>query len=219
MSAELGQSYQTPPITTAGGVPVLIDDPSAAELANLNVLWVNNPDNSSYGPGYLNRLSDIAAAVKKGMILVIHDREVSDAASILPDGQAFTIIRDFTEEADINIHDASTVVTTDLTDVSLDGGDASSHGFAIDASLPAKAKLILSQTTHSHIVTFCYPEGQGAVIYSTIPLDFYLQGQGPNPPQSNLANIYAPNVVNYALAGACAQALGGPKPTPNVIHP
>jgi len=218
MSAGFGQNYEISPITAAGGTAVLIDDPSASELANLNVLFVTNPENGFYGSGYLNRLSDIAAAVKKGMILVIHDREVSDAASILPDGQAFSIIRDFTEDADINIHDASTVVTTGLTDASLDGGDSSSHGFAIDTSLPAKAKLFLSQTTPSHIVTFCYPEGQGAVIYSTIPLDFYLQGLGPNPPQANLANIYAPNVVKYALAGACGHP-SGPQPTPNVVRP
>lgn len=215
MTAEIGLSYQTSAITAGGGSPVTIDDPSAAELTKLNVFWVNNPDNLSYDSKYVNRLTDIASAVQKGMILVIHDREVTDAAKILPNGGTFSFVRD--TEANIDIRDASTVVTTGLDNTSLDGGNFSDHGFAVDTSLPAKAKLILSTGTPSQIVTFCYAVGQGAVIYSSIPLDFYMQGQGPNPPQANLANIYAPNVVKYALAGACAQK-GGPQPTPNVTH-
>jgi large repetitive protein len=216
MSFGIGLGYEVPPITTAGGTAIAIDDPSAAELANLNVLTVTNPDNGGYGFGYVNRLSDIAAAVQNGMVLVIHDRAVSGAQNILPAGAAFDIVRDFTEGSDINIHDGSTVVTAGLDDTSLDGGLFSSHGFAVDTSLPPGAKLILSATTSSHIVTFCYSVGKGAVIYSTIPLDFYLQGLSGAPVGFNLANIYAPNVVTYALAGACANAGGGgPRPTPN----
>src|SRR6187455_3018780 len=37
----------------------------------------------------------------------------------------------------------------------------------------------------------------GFVYYSTIPLDFYLDGSGPNPPQQNFARIYAPNMLAY----------------------
>jgi hypothetical protein len=200
-------------IVAGGGTPINIDDPSAAAIANLNVLWVLNPDNFGFGAEYLSRVPDIAAAVQNGMVLVIHDRAVSGASSILPGGAGFTITRDFTEGADINLRDASTVVTAGLDNTSLDGGNFSDHGFALASTLPAKSKLILSSTTKDRIVTFCYPVGKGAVIYSTIPLDFYLQGEGPNPPGNNLAGIYAPNVVKYADAGACS--LRGPQPTPN----
>ena len=211
MFAGAGQSYQVGSIVAGGGTPVLVDDPSAAELANLNVLMVTNPDNGGFGFGYVNRLSDIAAAVQNGMVLVIHDRAVMGAAGILPNGASFSINRDFTEAADINIRDNSTIVTSGLTDLSLDGGNSSSHGFALDASLPAKAKLLLTATTSSHIVTFCYGVGKGAVIYSTIPLDFYLAGGGSLA--EVLSNVYTPHVVQYALAGACATR--GPRPTPN----
>jgi len=34
----LGQSYQVPPITKAGGMPISIDDPSATALASVDVL-------------------------------------------------------------------------------------------------------------------------------------------------------------------------------------
>jgi hypothetical protein len=74
MSAARGLSYAVPPIQAAGGTPVLIDDPSVAELANLDVLFVFNTSSFSYGSGYLSRLADIAAAVRNGMVLVIHAR-------------------------------------------------------------------------------------------------------------------------------------------------
>jgi hypothetical protein len=214
----IGQGYQVPPIVAAGGTPVSIDDPSAAELAGINVLWAHNPDNGIYGSEYLSRLADIDAAVQNGMVLVLHDRLVDGASAVLPGASGFTILRDFTEATDINIRDASTPVTAGLNDASLDNGNFSSHGFALDSSLPTNAKLILAATTPSHIVTFCYPRGKGAVIYSSIPLDFYLSGQGTNPPRDTFNNVYAVNVVQYALAGACKAKATGPKPTPNVVH-
>jgi hypothetical protein len=213
-----GQTYQIAPILAAGGTPIAIDDPSAAQLAGINVLWAHNPVNFSYGGEYLSRLADIDTAVQNGMILVLHDRLVDGAAAILPGGSGFAIFRDFTEDADINIRDASTQVTVGLTNTSLDNGTSSSHGFALDSSLPTNAKLILTATTPSHIVTFCYPRGKGAVIYSSIPLDFYLAGGGPNPPRDAFNNTYAPDVVQYAIAGACKAKATGPKPTPNVVQ-
>ena len=58
----------------------------------------------------------------------------------------------------------------------------------------------------SEIVTFVYGYGQGAVLYSTIPLDFYLDGAscviGPA-----IRNTYTPNVVHYA-AGLASDACG-----------
>jgi hypothetical protein len=215
MTLGSGQPYEVPPITAATGNPVNIADPTAAALANLNVFWVFNQNNGGFGTEYLARLADIATAVQNGMILVIHDRSVTNAAANLPAGAGLNIVRDFSEDADVNIRDASTSVTVGLTDASLDFGTSSSHGFALDTSMPARSKLILTTTTTSHVVTFCYSVGRGAVIYSTIPLDFYLQGLGLDPPQNAMRFTYAPNVVNYALAGACA--LRGPRPTPNAM--
>jgi hypothetical protein len=214
MTFGAGQPYQVGPILAAGGNAIQIFDPSASALSGLNVLWVHNQDNSGFGAGYLARLTDIAAAVQNGMILVLHDRAVTGAAAILPGGAGIAIFRDFSEPADINIRDASTTVTAGLNDLSLDGGNASSHGFALANTLPARSKLLLSATTADHLVTFCYPVGKGAVIYSTIPLDFYLQFGFP---PLALTDPYAPNTVKYAIAGACAAALTGPRPTPNRI--
>jgi hypothetical protein len=212
MAVGSGQAYQVPPVVTAGGNPIQLFDPDAAALSGLNVLWVHNPD-FSFGAEYLARLPDITAAVQNGLILVIHDRTVFDAQTLLPGGAGIAMVNDFSEGADINIRDASTVVTAGLDNLSLDGGSLSNHGFALENTLPARSKLLLTATANDHLVTFCYPLGRGAVIYSSIPLDFYLQL--PGFPPAALAETYAPNVVKYAIAGACA--LRGPRPTPNRI--
>ena len=64
------------------------------------------------------------------------------------------------------------------------------------SSIPAGARGILSQTDPSHLVTYSYSFGQGKVVYSTIPLDFYLSGSG-DPTLNNTMRNYAANVVAY----------------------
>ena len=56
-------------------------------------------------------------------------------------------------------------------------------------------------------MTFSYPYGSGAVIYSTMPLDFYL-GSGTSQPQVNYRDVYAPNVVQYASELFCVGQIG-----------
>lgn len=216
VATESGEAYEIAPIVAAGGVAIDIDDPKAAVLANLNVLWVTNPLNFTSAGEYLSRVTEIGAAVRNGMVLVVHDRDVALAHTLLPGADAITTVRDtIGESKDINVRDGSTPVTAGLDNSSLDGGNSSNHGYVLDSTLPSGSKLILSSTTPNKIVTLCYPLGSGAVIYSTIPLDFYLQGLGPQPVQYNAASVYAPNVVSYALAGACSQRVG-PRPTPNL---
>jgi hypothetical protein len=199
-----GVSTEVPPIMAASETPVLVTDPSAANLRTIKVLFVDNCDNSGYGAGYLSRLSDIAAAVNSGMVLIIHDRCVSGANGILPGGSSFNIVRDFTDSSNIDVRDNTTLVTSGpggtINNSTLDGGCSSSHGYAIASSLPANASLILSQGNPNHIVTFAYRYGAGFVIYSTIPLDFYLAGGSCGNFPGAFANIYAPNVVAYGAS-------------------
>src|SRR5262245_21345842 len=74
-----GNSNQVFPIQQAGQTARLLTDLSCADLAGVDVLMVQNPDNGVYGPEYLSRLSDVAAFVASGKTLVIHDRFVDDA--------------------------------------------------------------------------------------------------------------------------------------------
>src|SRR5262249_40522975 len=159
---------------------------------------------------YLSHLTDIENAVHDGgKTLVIHDRFVDGAETILPGGAGFNIVRNFDDSLNINVLDDTTLVThgpggtVDTT--TLDGcfgGGLSSHGFAFSDSLPGAAKRILTTGDPTHIVTFSYTFGAGTVVYSSIPLDFYLDVF----PTSSFATVYAPNVLAYAA---------NPNPKPN----
>jgi large repetitive protein len=117
---------------------------------------------------------------------------------VLP-GTPGTIVRDFSDPANIDILDNTTLVTNGpggiITNTSLDGGNFSSHGWILASSAPAGARGILSTGDPTHWVLYSYPFGQGTVIYSPIPLDFYLGGFGGI--FTNMQN-YAANVVAYA---------------------
>ncbi|MDX1380014.1 MAG: hypothetical protein R3233_02785 [Xanthomonadales bacterium] len=218
MDAGEGVAEQVPPITAAGHTPVQIFDLSPGELANIDVLVVQNPDNSGYDAEYLGALADIQAAVSAGLGLVIHDRHVDAAETILPGGGSFDIIRDFTDDTDINILDNTTLVTNGpggvLDDTSLDNGDSSSHGYAVAGTLPVAARFIFSRGDPTEIVSFSYPFGSGGVYYSSIPLDYYLGGSGDNPPRDNMTDIYAVNVVAFAVQELGAGRFGPSVPIP-----
>lgn len=205
MSLGMGSANQEPGITAAGFTAVLMNDLTATDLMGIDVLVVQNPSNSAYGSEYLNRLTDIENAVSGGMVLVIHDRYVTGAATILPGGGSVSAVRSFTNDDDINIGDNTTLVTNGaggmLDDTSLDGGNSSSHGYVTEASIPAGGLSILTRPTATESVTFSYPHGSGHVIYSTIPLDYYLAGNGGATIQANMTDIYYPNVVDYAGSG------------------
>ncbi|MGH2830602.1 MAG: hypothetical protein ACRDJM_08975 [Actinomycetota bacterium] len=205
MCSGAGNASQVASITAAGGTAVNITDPTAAQLAPVDVFYVQNCNNGAYGAEYVSRLADIAAWVGGGGVLIIHDRFVANAETILPGGAGFNIVRDFTQATDINIRTAGTRVTSGpggiVTNTNLDGGNFSNHGWGVEGSLPANGTFILSATTPTNSTTFCYPRVLGAVVYSTIPLDFYLAGAGTQP---NFRTIYAPNVVRYGIEGACA---------------
>lgn len=195
LGAGQGNPNQVNAITTAGHTPVDVVVPDAATLADCDVLFAQNPSNGGFGAEWMTGLGDIDAAVLAGMALVFHDRRVDGAPMNVP-GLAANCVRETSgDTANIDIVNAGTV-TAGLDDSSLDGGTLSSHGYC--DSLPAGALNILSRTVTSESVTFSYPYGDGRVVYSTIPLDFYLDGLGPNPPQDDMVSVYAPNVVAYA---------------------
>ena len=219
MCYQQGRPSQATAISNAGHTPVNLTSLTPADLAPVDVIFVDNCDNSTYDQAYVDHVSDIADAVAGGKVLVLHDRYVDLAETILPGGSSFDIERYPTfpdpnnEAKDINVLDASTLITNgpagSIDDSTPDGGNFSNHGFAIAGSLPGTAKLVLSTSDPTHIVTFLYTYGAGAVMYSSIPLDYYLDGNGPN---ANFRAIYAVNVVDYAayLVGACGNGIVDP---------
>lgn len=214
-----GSPTHDPPILAAGLTSVVLNDLTSADLAGIDVIFVTNCDNFTYGVEYLSRLADIATAVAAGKVLILHDRYVDPAETILPGGSTFDIQRHPSfpqpgnESRNIDVLDSGTTITNGpggvITNATLDGGTESNHGFAVAGSLPGSARLILSTNDPSQIVTFVYGYGEGAVVYSSIPLDHYLNGASP----AAFRTIYAPNVVHYAafeagaVVGFCGNGL------------
>ena len=133
------------------------------------------------------------------MVLVIHDRHVGSAEDILFGEEPAEIIRGFTNSRKIDVVDETTVVGEGpggiLTDDSIDGGYSSNHGYTKKDTLPDDSLALLNTSDEDEIVDFAYKYGEGAVIYSSIPLDYYLGGALPN-----FKNIYAPNVLQFAAS-------------------
>jgi large repetitive protein len=190
-----GVAAQVAPIEAAGGTPVQLSDLTPTDLAQVGVLFVENPDNNGYAGGYTARLASIQAWVAAGGVLIFHDRHVAGAAGILPGGAGFSMVREPDSNIDVGV--ASTLVTDGpggvVTDSNLDGGSYSHHGWITAASLPGSAVKILNAGAPGNIVTVSYRHGDGFVIYSTIPLDYYLTGNHP----AAFRLVYAPNVVAY----------------------
>ena len=58
-----------------------------------------------------------------------------------------------------------------------------------------KTLALLTTSDEDEVDDFAYRYGQGAVIYSSIPLDYYLGGAMPN-----FKDIYAPNILQFAAS-------------------
>lgn len=198
ISLNRGRGTQVGPILTAGFEPFDVGPLQSADLSQYDILFVQNPNNGGYSAAFFSSLAKIHQFVASGGVLVFHDRHVTTAANVLP-GSPGSIFREFSDGSNIDIVDSTTQVTNGpggiLTNASLDGGNFSSHGWILASTIPAGARGILSTGDPTHLVTYSYSYGEGSVIYSTIPLDFYLGGG--NTISVNMTR-YAANVLAYA---------------------
>jgi len=197
-----GDANAATPITLDGFTGVLLTNLTAADLAGINVLWIFNPNNGAPSTTITNNLPAITTFVQNGGVLSYADRNVNQglsASTYLPGGGGISFTSSLS--TNIDIQTPGTLVTNGpggiITNTNLDGGNLSNHGFATLASLPAGAVAILNNGTAGQIVDFYYRFGLGAVYYSSIPLDFYLDGGGNNPPADAFRNIYARNEAAF----------------------
>ena len=199
MSNGQGLSKQVAPIEEGGHTAVKMTTLSETELASVDILWAINPSNSSHGNEFKNAIDRIKERVDEGMILVIHDRQVGNAENILFGEEPADIVRKFTNSRAIDVVDENTVVGEGpgglLTDSSIDGGNSSNHGYTKRETLPEDSLALLTTSDEDEVVDFAYKYGEGAVIYSSIPLDYYLGGAMPN-----FKDIYAPNILQFAAS-------------------
>ena len=135
MTAGQGQASQVDEITNNGDTAVNVTIPNATQLASLDSLYVVNPSNSGFGAEYMNNLGAIAAAVNSGMNLVIFDRAVTNAQTILPGtGSTITAVRDFASGSDVNVAPGAPTSFTNgangvIDDSTFDGVTYSNHGY------------------------------------------------------------------------------------------
>jgi len=198
------------------GAGVQLNDLTAGDLAGIRVLEILNSNNGGYPAQVTNNLAAISNFVAAGGVLSFSDRGIgNNTQAVIPGAGGINFVRDFSDDATINVINNSTLVTNGpggvLVSGSLSGGTSSSHGYVIAASIPAGGVGILSQTDPTHVVDFYYPFGAGWVYYSSMPLDYYLSGNGPNPPLDNFNLIYAPNEIAFEAS------LGVGVPEPSTI--
>ncbi|MCZ4353759.1 Hint domain-containing protein [Roseovarius aestuarii] len=196
MSNGQGLASQVDEITNNGDTAVDVTVPDAAQLSALDTLYVVNPDNNGFGAEYMNNLADITAAVNNGMNLIIFDRAVSNAETILPGGSGITAVRDFASGSDVNVAAGAPSSFTNgangtITDSTFDGGNQSNHGYVELSSLPAGATPLLTTSDPTHIVAFTYPVGSGNVFYSTMPIDYYTGATNSNITQAEIFTLFS----------------------------
>lgn len=191
-------------ITASGNTPVQLNNLTAGDLAGIDVLWILNGSNGSPDANVLGNQAAITAFVTGGGVLSFHDRAVTNAATYIPGAAGVSFVRNFNPDDDIDVVTNNLVTNGPggvITNTTLDGGNSSSHGFATLGTLPAGAVPVLRVGTFlDRIVDFYYPLGAGDVYYSTMPLDFYLAGQGSNPPADAFRNIYAVNEAAFQVS-------------------
>ncbi|QIR76842.1 beta strand repeat-containing protein [Sulfurospirillum diekertiae] len=213
-----GVSAQVNGIITANLTAAQLFTLSSEELSGINTLYVQNPSNGDYGAEYMSQLSAIENAVNNGMTLIIHDRYVAGGEQILPGGESIVFHRTAGNGTNIDITDTEleTGLGGTINDASLDNGSLSNHGYVDLNSLPEGAKVLMTDGDSTHVVTFSYQYGAGTVIYSTIPLDFYLSGNGNTVLDANM-QIYAANLLeDFVKNGAIYETHDNGEATPHI---
>lgn len=184
-------------IIANGYTAVQIANIATFNLSTIQILLINESVNGSPSAALLGQATAISNWVAGGGIVGINDRNVcTGTCTPVPGGGGMTFVQ--ANGFNIDVETAGTLVTNGpfgvIDNNNLDHGNFSSNGYALN--LPSGAVRILNNGTAGNAVALIYRFGSGWVYYSTIPLDFYLNGNTP----AAFSSIYAPNLV--ALLGS-----------------
>ena len=155
-------------------------------------------DNGNYSQTYINNLDRIFTFIENGGVVIFHDRDVSNAASILP-GTPGTFVAGSFNDLSIGNPELTDFYNGPggiINDTSMDQGISSAHGYIQLNTLPPNATIFLTQASSGHPVTYSYPYGKGHMVYSTIPLDCYIIASRC-PPIDAFTNVYPTNLLSY----------------------
>jgi hypothetical protein len=190
-----GVVAQVAPIEAAGLQAAAINDLTNDDLHLYSMLFVQNANNSGYSSTYTSNLDKVFAFIDQGGVVVFHDRATRAEASAVVPGNPASFVRMVTG--------GTRILSTDPEFLSGPGGELTqsivdsnsnfgTHGYAQRDSLPENTIGLLTQAGVNQWTTFAVPYGSGYMVYSSIPLDFYLAQSSP------LTEIYTPNLLSYA---------------------
>lgn len=197
-----GRAEQATPITFIGETAVNVGDIGAADLAGFDILFVQNPSSGVPTGPYVvqENLDRVTEFVTGGGVLVFHDRHVDTAAGYLP-GEPGMLQQDFgATRTEFELVETHSFVANGpggiIDDTNLESPNSLTFGYVEADSVPFGSRGYLSRNDASAWTTYSYPVGEGHVIYSSIPLDFYLLNGNPEIMRS----VYAPNILAQARA-------------------
>jgi hypothetical protein len=195
-----GRAEQATPITFIGETAVDVGDIGAADLGGFDILFVQNPSSAvPTGPYSVQaNLDKVAEFVTTGGVLVFHDRHVDTAEDYLP-GEPGTLREDLgATRTEFELVEAHSFVASGpggtIDDTNLESPNSLTFGFADAETVPLGSRGYLSRNDENAWITYSYPAGDGHVIYSSIPLDFYLLNGNPEI----MRTVYAPNILAQA---------------------
>jgi hypothetical protein len=198
----MGRAEQATPITFIGETAVDVGDLTAADLSGMDMLFFQNPVGGAPPAPFTDQanLDKVAAFVTGGGVLIMHDRHVTTMADFLP-GEPGALVQDAgATRTEFELVEAPTFVSDGpggtIDDTNLESPNSLSFGFAQAPSLPWGSMGFLSRNDADHWISYAYPAGQGYVIYSPIPLDFYLLAGNPDI----MRDVYAPNILAQGRA-------------------
>jgi len=175
-------------IIAAGHTPVLLDGTNWDVIGQLDTLYVWNGDNQSYNQDFVTHMPQISAAIHAGMDMVVFDRAIGETdwqsgaqlnpAVILPGASGLQVERYLSADVDLTNAGHGMIgggPAPGVSDNSLDGGNYTTHGYALTDSLPPGATVLLTPQDgiDDQAVGFVYEFGAGLVQYYGIPLDYY----------------------------------------------
>ncbi len=197
-----GKSEQATPITFIGETAVDVRDITAADFSGMDMLFVQNPSSGNVGMPYADEanLAKVDEFVGNGGMLVFHDRHVGTIEDFLP-GSPGDLTQDLGgTRTQFEVIDHMTHLAMGpagvIDDDNLESPNSLTFGVADAASTPHGSVGLLSRDDQDLWTTYVYPHGDGYVLYSSIPLDFYLLAGNP----AIMRDVYAPNILAQARA-------------------
>ncbi|MBW8734118.1 MAG: M10 family metallopeptidase C-terminal domain-containing protein [Asticcacaulis sp.] len=203
---EAGTGYGSPeysvPITNLGYTPVSLNKLTTTELrSGLDAVFLLNQTVGGYKPELLGAASKLANYVAAGGVLVIFDNNVAGAQAILPGLPGISFVSEGGDDVNF-VNDYGVMANGSgghFTDTSLDHAYYSDAGYALDSSLPANVVRIQTTEDPTHVVTFAYAYGSGAVVYSTLFATAFLPLHNPSDVDANI-NAFTESVLSWAVS-------------------